>query len=333
VPEQTWARARELLLAAEEPVLACHVSPDGDALGSMLALAHALCRLGRRFCATFSEPFLVPETLSGLPGLDLLRPPDAVPARPALLVTFDTGSADRLGSLAPLAGAADEVLVLDHHASNTGFGTCSLLDRSAAATAVVAAELIDRLGVELDVDIAACLYTGLVADTGSFKFAATTPAVHLLAARLLATGIRHDLISRQLWDTRPFGYLPLLGTVLRRAVLEPDAVSGLGLTWTYSTLDDLVALGLGADQVEGVIDVVRTAREAEVACVVKEVEDGELVVSLRSKGRVDVGAVCVALGGGGHRFAAGFTARGAGGVEAAVQSVRSALAAAPILPA
>jgi phosphoesterase RecJ-like protein len=328
--EAEWDKAVAVLRAAPEVVLACHVNPDGDALGSMLALAHALRRLGTRVLPSFSEPFEVPTSLAGLPGVDLLVPPAELPAAPPLLVTFDTGSADRLGSLHGLVAAAGEVLVVDHHASNTRYGSLHLVDPAAAATAVLVAELVRRLDQPLDHDTAACLYAGLVTDTGSFRFAATTAETHELAARLLRTGIRHDLLARTLLDTHPAGWLAMVGAALARARLEPAAAGGLGLVWTETRLAELAAAGLAADQAESVIDLVRTAAEAEVAAVCKEVAGG-WSVSLRSKGRVDVGAAAVALGGGGHRFAAGFTSTD--DLDATMDAVREAVAAAPRLRA
>jgi len=324
-----WEKAVAAVAGAEEVVLACHVSPDGDALGSMLALAHALRRRGTRVLPSFAEPFVVPQSLHVLPGRDLLVDPASVPAAPALLVTFDTGSVDRLGSLADRVAAAGEVLVVDHHASNTGYGTLHLVDPAAPATAVLVAELVRRLDVPLDADIAACVYAGLVTDTGSFRFAGTTPATHELAARLLATGIRPDVLGRELFDSHPFGWLPMVGKVLARARLEPAEVGGLGLVWSESRLAELTEHGLAADQAESLVDLVRTAREAEVAAVLKELPDGRWAVSVRSKGRVDVGAACVALGGGGHRFAAGFTAGTS--LDGTLPVLRAALAAAPRL--
>lgn len=326
-----WSAAVALLEAAEEVDLVCHVGPDGDALGSMLALGLALRQRGTRVRASWgSAPFEVPLPFRGLPGLDLLVPAEQVPAAPGLLVTFDTGSADRLGSLADRVPAAAQVLVIDHHVSNTRFGTLNVVDDRAASTASMVVELVDALGLEVTADVAACAYTGLVTDTGSFRYAATTPEVHALAGRLLATGIRHDLISRALWDTAPFGYVKLLGLVLARAVLEPEAVGGLGLVWTAVGADDLHRAELGLAEAEGVIDSLRIAQEAEVAAVVKvDPEDGALMVSTRSKGAVDVGAVCVALGGGGHRFAAGFTSYLP--LAATMETLRQALATAPHL--
>ena len=325
--------AVSLLRAQEEIALVCHVNPDGDALGSMLALGIALRSMGKRVVASWgSEPFETPTAYADLPGLDLLVPAAEFPAAPSLLVTFDTGSVDRLGALADRVEAAEHVRVLDHHVTNTNFGTVNLVDHGAAATAVLVVELLDLLGCPLTAEIAAPVYTGLVTDTGSFKYAATTPAVHALAARLLATGIRHDLISRQIWDTASFGYVKLLGLVCARAVLEAEEVSGLGLVWTAIGIEDLGRFDLALSDVEGVIDVLRTAREAEVAVVLKtDPEDGLLKVSLRSKGAIDVGALCCSLGGGGHRFAAGFTSQVS--LPDTMEQLRVALATAPHLMA
>ncbi|MFN2536634.1 MAG: bifunctional oligoribonuclease/PAP phosphatase NrnA [Mycobacteriales bacterium] len=327
-----WDEAAALVKGHDDVVLACHVSPDGDALGSMLALGMALRSQGKRVVASWgSEPFEVPVAYRSLPGIDLLVPASQVPAEPLLLVTFDTGSVDRLGSLADRVARARNVLVIDHHVTNTRFGTVNLVDLDAAATSAMVVELLDLLGWELTAEIAAAVYTGVVTDTGSFKYAATTPAVHELAARLLATGIRHDVISRDIWDTASFGYVKLLGLVCARAVLEADEVGGLGLVWTAVGVEDLDRFGLALSDVEGVIDVVRSAREAEVAVVLKtDPEDGLLKVSTRSKGAVDVGAVCAALGGGGHRFAAGYTSQES--LPDTMARLRLALAAAPHQP-
>lgn len=329
-PAPAWDEAVALLRGARQVVLACHVGPDGDALGSMLALGLALKARGADVLCSWGEPELrVPDSLALLPGQELLVTPDQLPAEPELLVTLDTGSLDRLGLVADVAKASRDVLVVDHHASNTGFGTVHLVDVQAAATAVLVAGLVDRLDVVLDRDIATGIYAGLVTDTGSFKYAATTPEVHRLAARLLETGLRHDLLTRALYDTNTFGYVQLLGEALRRASLEADAVGGLGFVWTWTEPSDLTSYGVDLSQIEGMIDVVRTAVEAEVALVAKGDADGTVKVSMRSKGQVDVGRICVALGGGGHLYAAGFTSYD--DVPTTVARVREALATAPHL--
>jgi phosphoesterase RecJ-like protein len=310
-----WARAVKILDGAAEICLACHIRPDADALGSMLAVAHALrARHGLprpRIIASFGDlPFEIPSILRFLPGLGLLSPPDGYPERPQVMVTFDAASVDRLGILQASAARAGELIVLDHHASNTGFGSVHLVDPGAAATAVLAYELVGRLGVKVSRDIALGLYAGLVTDTGSFRYSTTTSRVHQMAARLIATGIEPGAVSHELWDRAPFGYLGILSAALGRAVLEPAENPGHGLVWTTVTRADRASCGLPLDVAESVIDVLRRTDEADVAVVLKESDDGQWQVSARSKGAADVGRVCVALGGGGHPSAAGFTARG-----------------------
>ncbi len=321
--EADWSRAVEAIRGADRILLVCHVQPDGDALGSMLAAGLGLRRLGRTVQASFPSPYELAPPYDELPGSDLLVPPESAYPRPDLLMTFDASSADRLGELADRVGTAREVVVADHHPSNTRFGTIHLVDAGAAATAVLVDELLRRLGVELDPAIAECLYVGLCTDTGSFRYQATTPAVHELAGRLLATGIPHHEISRRLFDSRPFGALGVLAQALDRAVLDREAAAGHGLVWSYATRADLDRYGQRRQVLESVIDIVRTADEADVACLAKEVGPGEWSVSLRSKGAVDVSRVAVALGGGGHRYAAGFTGRGE--VADVVAAVRAQL--------
>jgi phosphoesterase RecJ-like protein len=311
IDEASWARALPHFDAAREATLVCHVSPDGDALGSMLALARALRSRGVTVTPTWGDdPFRAPSAYDWLPGIDTVVPPSDVDPAPPLLVVLDTGSVDRLGVLAPLAAAAGEVVVIDHHANNAeSVGGDLLVDPSAAATAVVVAELLRRLDVPLDIETATCLYTGLVTDTGGFAHSVTTPAVHGLAGRLLEAGVRPDEVQRRIWGAHPFAYVGLLAAVLARAQLDTAAVGGRGLVWLTVRLDDLAAAGLRAEDAEAVMSTLRMTEEADVAVVLKEDADGSYRVSTRSRGATDVGLACGTLGGGGHRLAAGFTSR------------------------
>ena len=325
--EADWATAVAAvrgLRPTDKVLLICHVNPDGDALGSMLAFGLGLRRLGvTNLQATFPGPPDVPEPFLALPGLDLLVPEAAAEPAPDLVLCFDAASASRLGGLVDRLAKASTSVVLDHHASNPGFGSVNIVDPDAAATAVVADELLRRLDVPLDAEIAECLYVALATDTGSFRFAMTTPSVHELAARLLETGISPGDISRRVFDTRPFGAVRLYGDVLCRARLEPAAAGGRGLVWTYATLDDLARHRQKPYVLEPLIDAVRCAAEADVSLVVKQVGAAEWAVSMRSKGGVDVSRVAVALGGGGHKLAAGFTGRGT--VDEVVDAIRAQL--------
>ncbi|WP_027660144.1 DHH family phosphoesterase [Salinispora fenicalii] len=328
-----WAAAVAAVRAvppAGRVLLVCHVNPDGDALGSMLGFALGLHRLGlRQVQATFPGPPRLSEPLRGLPGEQLLVPAAEAVVDPDLLISFDAASESRLGELADRLTTAGSTLVLDHHASNPGFGAVNLIDPRAAATSVLVDELLSRLGVPLDAEIAECLYVALTTDTGSFRYEATTAAVHRFAARLLATGISPGDISRRVFDTRPFGAVRLSAEVIGRARLEPAAADGHGLVWTWATQDDLARHGQPGYVLEALIDSVRCTAEADVSCVVKQTADGDWAVSLRSKGAVDVSRVAVELGGGGHRLAAGFT--GQGSADDVVEAIRRELAAA-LLP-
>jgi bifunctional oligoribonuclease and PAP phosphatase NrnA len=269
-------------------VLSGHVQPDADALGSTLALAEGLRRRGARVLTTFPDPFTLPASLGWLPGAEGLVPSSAVPSSPDVFVSLDAASPGRLGELAVLLDAAGTSVVVDHHASNPGFGDVRLIDGAAPATVTLVAELLDDLGVTVDAQLAN-----------------TRPETHELAARLLATGIDHSAISRRLFDTAPFGWLGLLSVVTGRAVLEADV--GAGLVWTWSSTAEAAEHGLSGEQLEALVDVVRSTQEADVACVLKGQDDGSWSVSLRSRGVTDVAQVAMALGGGGHVAAAGYS--------------------------
>ncbi|MHB8512971.1 MAG: DHH family phosphoesterase [Actinomycetota bacterium] len=303
IEESAWTKAIEALQAAEHPVLSCHLGPDGDALGSMIALAIALHKQGRAVTASYSEPFDIPKQYAFFPGLDLLKHPNEVPDEPELLITFDAGSIDRLGTLTDKAKKAKTLIVVDHHRSNDHFGHINLIDPNAAASAVLVFELLERLKIDLDKDIATCLYTGLVTDTGRFQYQNTTPKVMKIAAELLEHKIEHDRIARIIYDTHPVGYLRLLSVALHRLVINTHA----SMVWTWITNHDLKEADIGLDDTEALIDVVRTADVAEVALVLKETPQGTFKASMRSKGKADVGKVCESFGGGGHALAAGFT--------------------------
>jgi phosphoesterase RecJ-like protein len=297
------AKAAEVIRRASHIALACHVNPDGDALGSMLALHHVLRANGYDSVASFSEPFVVAPHYRELPGLDRLTPPDRFPRDPSVMVTFDSGSLSRLGDLEACAKAADELIVIDHHVSNQRYGTINVIDSDAAASGVLVRRLIERLELPLNRDAAVCLYAAVVCDTGRFQYESTTSDVFALAGELTCFDVPIARLSRTLFEEHRFAYLQLLADALARSVLVPEKK----FVWTYVSQDDLARHGVTFEEVEGLIDVVRRTREAEVACVLKEAPDHTWRVSLRSLGDVDVRRIAEHEGGGGHRFAAGFT--------------------------
>ena len=296
-------RAVEVIREADCLALACHVSPDGDALGSLMAMHH-LCRAnGKPSVASWSNPFVVAPHYTFLPGLDLATKPEDFPDRPDVMITFDCGSIERLGDLKRPAQAAGELIVLDHHATNDRYGTINVIHPDSAATAVVVRDVARELGWELNRDAAECLYTGLVTDTGRFQYNNTTPSVFALAEELASFDLPIAAITRQLFEQHRFAYLQLVGACLSRAVLDRE----LRFVATWVTRFDLDGFGVDVEEAEGLIDLVRRTAEAEVSCVCKEVPEG-VRVSLRSISQVDVGAIAMKFGGGGHKFASGFTA-------------------------
>jgi phosphoesterase RecJ-like protein len=303
VSDGALARAATAVAGARQVALACHVNPDGDALGSMLGLFHVLRAAGVDVVASFPTPFVTANHYRELPGLDLLTPPQDFPSEPDVMVTFDCGSLGRLGDLEPAAKAARELIVIDHHISNDRYGTVNVVEPDAAASGSVVIELIDEMGLPLNRPAAVALYAALVCDTGRFQYDTTTPQVFATAQRLAEFDVPVERLSRTLFEEHRFAYLQLLGEALEQAHLVVDE----RFVWTVITQEMLKRHEVEMEEVEGLIDVLRRTTEAEVTAVLKEERDRTVRVSLRSLGGVDVRHIAEAHGGGGHRFAAGFT--------------------------
>jgi len=300
-----WTAATDAIASAERVLLVAHVTPDADALGSAIALGLALHSLGKQVQVSVGEAgFVVPSSLNFLPGVHLVVAPENVVA-PELVISCDTSSVERIGVLSSVLHDAPMSIAIDHHASFSGFGQIHLVDPDAAATAEIIMQLLDRLGIDLTVDVASCLYAGLVTDTGSFKFQGATGDTLRLGARLYDAGIDHSHLARLLVDDDAYDSLTMMGQAMISATFVPHAVGGLGLVYTSICQDERGPLPELA--MERVIEVLRRTSEAEVAAVFKQADDGIWKGSLRSKATVNVGAVATALGGGGHRFAAGYT--------------------------
>lgn len=314
--------AAELLANAPDVTLLAHVQPDADSLGSALALGIALRRRGAAVRVSFATPDAVPETLRPLDVLGLVVPPSQVPERPALLVACDAAEPSRLGDLRGRLDTARTTIMIDHHPSNPGFGDVQVLDPDAEATVVLVHRVLAAMGgVALDIDVARCLYAGLVTDTRGFRTAGAD--AHRMAAELIDAGVDADALVRPIMDTHPHAWLAVLGSALDRCVLEPDAAGGRGLV--HTTVEEPDVSRFRVEEVDGVVDILRTAAEAEVAAVLKQVGDRRWSVSLRSKGAVDVAAAAVRVGGGGHRSAAGATLDGT--ARDVLDALRGALAA------
>ncbi len=296
-----------------------HVNPDGDALGSALGLALAARAQGRQALVCFGDDFALGEQYRFLDTSPLANPDD-IPI-PEALVAFDCNDPERLGQeLEPLLDSSAAVVMIDHHVGDQGFGDVRVCDPTAPAAALLCYRLICELGWEISPATATALLLGLVTDTGRFQYSNTDPEVLRAAADLVELGARPELIGQYIYESVPFGYLGVSGSVLSRARLEPD----LSLVWSYVTREDLRRHRIEMEDADALIDSVRLAQEAEVALLLKERPAGGWKLSLRSRRRVDVAALASTMGGGGHHRAAGCSFEGSRGE--AVEEVRRWLA-------
>lgn len=281
--------------------ISCHEQPDGDAVGSLIALRSMLVGLGKRVHAAAPDP--PPSRFDYLDGIDELAdgPP---PFRPDLGIALDCDGSARLGGLEAALLAADTVVDIDHHRSESAFGDVRYVDDDAASTACLVARIADALDLSLTPSQATALYTGLIADTGGFRFANTTPEALRLGADLVAAGADPEDVARRIFSSRP----------LSAARLEARALSSLhmldgGLLIASLSRDDFIETGAHPSDTDGVIDSFRDVTGARVAVLMKETEPDEWHVSMRGNG-VDVASIAVRFGGGGHTFAAGCTLTG-----------------------
>lgn len=308
---EDWDRTIEAIRGATQVIVATHVNPDGDAIGSTLGTSLALRAIGKLTYPTWGAPDLaVPFSYRFLPGSETFVREDELPGD-GLFLALDCGAMDRLGTLEDRAKTSDCLINIDHHSGNSNFGHLNIVVPTASSTAELITLLLRDADIGIDRDVATCLYTGVVTDTGRFQYANSSPEVLRLAADLLAHGVPAVQIAQEVFESSPFGYLKLVGRVLERAVLHED----LRFVYSWLTIEDLDETGVAIDETEKLIDQVRATRSADVAAIFKEQPDGTYRASLRSKGPQSVGAIARAHGGGGHELAAGFSA---GNVEEAV---------------
>jgi bifunctional oligoribonuclease and PAP phosphatase NrnA len=315
------ARAAEVLGSATDVALACHVNPDADALGSMLGLAAFLRQRGiSTVCSFPNEPLVLPRWAALLPGSEDLVEVRDYPAAPSVMVTCDCAAFDRLGPLGEAASKAGELIWIDHHRSNDGLGTIPLIDAAASSTCEMVFRLIDAMGGPMSDETAACLYAGLVTDTGRFQYEATSPETLRIAATLREHPFDHSRLVQALYEDNAAEYLRVAAIALARTSFVPEA----DLVWTYLTQADLSDAGVGPNDTDDLIDLIRTVRDVDVAAVLKQQSDGRFKVSTRSRGSHDLAAIAAAFGGGGHRLAAGYTSDHgpAGTIEHLVAALR-----------
>lgn len=312
------SQAAEAIHSAERIFLAAHEHPDGDAVGSLLALRSMLLSLGKTVHAAL--PDSPPDRFEFLAGIESIAtaPP---PWRADLAIALDCDGADRLADLKEAVMAADTVISIDHHRGLNAFGDIRMIDASAPATAVLVVDVACELGLLPPTsDQATALYAALIADTGCFRFTNTSPEALRLGADLVAAGADPAEIARRVFSIRP----------LSAVMLEARALTSLqladGVLLATLAREDFAETGAAAAETEGIIDSFRDVPGVRVAALLKESEQDVWQVSLRGNG-VDVASVAAQFGGGGHRVAAGCTIEGER--EAVAERLQKALANAP----
>lgn len=311
-PLENLPLAVEALRAAGSVLLTMHRGPDGDALGSALALACALREMGRE--VTVYNPDELPYNFKFLRGADRVARSVAKDARFDVTVVTDAGAFDRLGPEVPERPRCGTVLNLDHHITTEPFGDINYVDPEAASVGILAYKIIEGLGHPLSRDAAECIYASILADTGCFRYSSTDPECLRIAARLIESGVEPWEMTVRVYEQQPLARMRLLADVL--STLEVH-----GRLATITITNGMVAKA-GSDLTDGFINYARSVDGVEVAAAFREPEDGgPWRVSFRSRGRVDVAAIAQKFGGGGHHNAAGCSIAGE------EQAVRAQIAA------
>jgi phosphoesterase RecJ-like protein len=284
-------------------LIACHENPEGDAIGSELALALALRKMGKTATVLNADP--VPGNLAFLPGAgSVVYDEDGSGYEVAVVV--DCGSPERTGRVQSEMRKPPVLVNIDHHRTNGGCGDYCLIDPEAAATGMLIFRVLSDMGVEIDVDIAVNIYVAVLTDTGSFHYTNSSPEAFHIAGEMVRRGIDPWAVAEQVYETQSLDRLRLLGRVL--GSLETAAGGRVAAITTMKK--DLAEFSARKDFLEGFINYPRSVIGVEVAVAFREEGEGEIRVSFRSKGRVDVSAVAQVFGGGGHRNAAGCTLPG-----------------------
>ncbi|MCU7585140.1 DHH family phosphoesterase [Adlercreutzia muris] len=287
-------------------VICGHVSPDGDCLGSQLALAAALRQAGKQCACVLARDEELPRDLAFLPGFDGLVPAARYEGPCEVFVAVDVPTTERVGDAAHLQAAADLTVTVDHHAVPEAMSVLSYTDPDVASTTMLVWELAAVLGAERDRIVATCCYTGLMTDTGRFQYQNADAAAFAAAAEMVAAGAEPAVISRRIYQSRSLASILLEGRNVDHMALSADGAAAL--SWLSQA--DFEACGACKADAEPMVDVLRAIDGVEVACMLREQPDGEIRGSLRAKGDADVAAIARAFGGGGHTAAAGFTFAG-----------------------
>jgi bifunctional oligoribonuclease and PAP phosphatase NrnA len=293
----------ELLRTQDRFVVVTHVNPDGDAIGSQMGMYLALREMGKKAWPLTHRQ--VPQLYHFLPGIpDLITDPNRVDS-PNWIIAVDVAEKYRIsGDISGFQDAA-RLINIDHHPTNPAFGDVNFIDPQATSTAEVVHQLLKEAGYEISADVGKCLYTGLITDTGGFRFAGVNSRTLKMAAEMLSPGLDSYEITRYLYEEYPLARLHLERLMLERAEILLDA------RLLLSTLSkaDFDSLGAELSIAENLVNRLREFQGILAAVLITEMEDGLIRVSFRSKGNLDVARIAQSLGGGGHHSAAGVKSR------------------------
>ena len=276
-----------------------HINPDGDALGSALAFKLILDSKGIDSDVSFDIKGNVPSNLNHLP-IELIM--DKPKENYDSIYVFDCGNSERLGDLEDLALNANRVIVVDHHI-NPSFGDIQIIDSSAASTTQVLFREILSANIDIDKNIANCLMTGLITDTGRFQYSNTDNEVFEIASKLMLSGAELTSISDNIYGSIPMNAIKLQSEVLNRIELHEEEE----LVVSYVLQDDYLNYNIESSETDFLIDSIRLVKESSVALLLKEQQDKSFKGSLRSRNELDVQQIASIFGGGGHKAASGFS--------------------------
>ncbi|MDW7674306.1 MAG: bifunctional oligoribonuclease/PAP phosphatase NrnA [Bacillota bacterium] len=288
---------KELVNNENDFILISHVSPDGDNIGSIVALALGLQQLGKKVVAVNTDP--TPSKYRYLTDFFPIFERGTLENLQGVLITLDTTDMARTGLEEALT--YPKIINIDHHISNSQFGDINIVDTEAAATGEIVFKLLEHLQVAITRDIATGLYTALMTDTGSFRFSNTTSYTHNTAAALLEAGADLELINSQIYETVSLSSLKFTAAALNKLQINQQGTVG------WIELDDSLfeKFAVNYDEGEGLVNYVKSVSGVEVAFILKELKEREIKISFRSKGLVDVNQIAAKFGGGGHKKAAG----------------------------
>ena len=307
----------ELIDSVSTVAICAHTSPDGDAMGSGLALAEVIRRHwpGKRVTNLLADPDPVPRTYQFLPGADGFVHVEDYREDPDLFVCVDLSAPKRLADAEAVMRRAHHVAVMDHHPSNAPFWEVGIVRPGAAAAGVIVTEYAMHLGCGITPSMAQCLLCAIVTDTGRFQYQNTDGEALECASALVEAGAPPAEVALRVYQSDRLSYLHLAAAVMSRITTFAHG----RIAYSYATSADLDKYDVPLAECDGLIDLVRCVEGSEVALFLKEVPGGKVRGNLRSKCDKDVSAIARRMGGGGHVAAAGFTVEG--DVDEALQAV------------